>query len=102
VGVQRVVLEDHRDVPVARVEPVHDAVADPHLALGDVLEPGDHPQRRRLAAAGGADEDHELPVGHLEAEAGERARAVVIDLADVRERDRGHQRTAPAVIPRTM
>ena len=41
---------------------VDDALADPEHALGDLLEPGDHPQRGRLAAAGRADEHHELPV----------------------------------------
>ena len=37
-------------------------------AGGDLLEPGDHPERGRLAAAGRADEDHELAVGDLEVE----------------------------------
>ena len=36
------------------------------LAVGDVFEPGDHPEQRRLPAAGGADEDHELAVGDVE------------------------------------
>ena len=34
--------------------------ADDDLARGDILEPGDHAQQGGLAAAGGADEDHEL------------------------------------------
>ena len=33
-----------------------------------LLEPGDHAQRRRLAAAGGADEHEELAVGDVEVE----------------------------------
>ena len=33
--------------------------------LADFLEPGDHPQQRRLAAAGRADEHAELAVGDL-------------------------------------
>ena len=68
VRVERVVLEDHRDVAVLRRLAVDDVVADPQLAVGDVLEPGDHPQRRRLAAAGRADEDQELAVGDVEVE----------------------------------
>ena len=53
VRVERVALEDHGDVAVARRDVVDDAVADPEHALGDVLEPGDHAQRRRLAAPDG-------------------------------------------------
>ena len=74
--VERVVLEDHRDVALLRREVVDDAVADPELALGDLLEPRDHPQCRRLPAPGGPDEDDELAVADLEVELGDRARAV--------------------------
>ena len=38
----------------------HGTAIDQDLAGGDVLEPGDHPQQRRLAAAGGAEDDDEL------------------------------------------
>ena len=65
-------------------------LADPQLAVGDLLEPGDHPQRGRLAAAGRPDEDDELAVLDLEAEVGDRARTVRIGLADVREGDGCH------------
>jgi hypothetical protein len=47
---------------------VHDAVADHERALGRLLEPGDHAQRRGLAAARGPDEHHELLVVDLEVE----------------------------------
>ena len=60
------------------------------VPVGDVLEPGDHPQRRRLAAARRADEDDELAVRDLEVEVADRARPVRIDLRDVLERDLGH------------
>jgi len=66
VRIERVVLEDHGDVAVLRRAVVDNLVADPQLARGDVLEPGDHPQRRRLAAARGPDEDHELAVADVE------------------------------------
>ncbi len=36
------------------------------LAVGDVFQPGDHPEQRRLPAAGRADEDDEFAVGDLE------------------------------------
>ena len=67
VRIERVVLEHHRDVAVLGRLVVHHVVADPQLALGDVLEPGDHAQGGGLAAAGGADEDHELAVLDLQA-----------------------------------
>ena len=83
VRVQRVVLEDHRDVAVLRRALVDDLVADAQLALGDVLEPGDHPQRRRLPAARRADEDHELAVGDVEVEVLDGLEAVAVALGDV-------------------
>ena len=42
VGVERVVLEHHRDVAAARVEVADAPLADEDLALGDLLETGDH------------------------------------------------------------
>ena len=53
----------------ARGEVVHHRVADADLAAGDRFEAGEHPQRRRLAAAGRADEDDELAVCDLEVDA---------------------------------
>ena len=51
------------------------------------LEPGDHAQRRRLAAARRADEHHELAVLDPEVERVHRPRAVRVDLADLVQRD---------------
>ena len=62
VRVERVVLEDHRHVALARVERVDEPVADADLAFADLLEAGGHPQRRRLAAPGRPDEHHQLAV----------------------------------------
>ena len=66
VRVERVVLEHHRDVAALWREIVYDAIADPHDAVSDVLEAGDHPQRGGLAATRRADQDHELAVRDLE------------------------------------
>ena len=68
VRVQRVGLEDHRDVAVLGLNIVDHATVDLEGAGGDVLEAGDHAQRRGLAAARGADEDDELLVGNLKVE----------------------------------
>ena len=66
VRVERVVLEHHRDVAIARRELGDVAPADQDRPLGDVLEPGDHAHQGRLAAAGRADQHHELPARDLE------------------------------------
>src|SRR5690349_19080601 len=76
VRIQRVALEDHRDVATLRREVIDDALADAHDAVGDVLEARDHPQSGGLAAARGSDEDHELPVHDAEVEPVDRGRAV--------------------------
>ena len=90
VRVQRVVLEDHRDVALPRRQVVHDPLADPGLPAGDRLEPRHHPKRRRLAAARGADQDHELAVGDVEVERGDRLGPVGVDLRQLLEDDLGH------------
>ena len=60
--VERVVLKHHRDVAIHRRQIVDDLVVDQDAARGDRLEPGDHPQCRRLAAARRTDKDHEFLV----------------------------------------
>src|SRR5581483_7783831 len=68
VWIERIALEDHRNVAALRREVVDHAVADAHDAVGDVLEARDHPQRSCLAAARRTDENHEFTVGDLEVE----------------------------------
>ena len=58
----------------------------PAARLGEAR---DDPQRRRLAAAGGAEERHELARADVEIEAGERRRAVREGLANAAQRDQG-------------
>ena len=77
VRIERVVLEHHGDVAVLRRHVVDDVAADQDLAAGDVLEAGDHAQRRRLAAARRADQDDELVVGDVEVDAAHRLDLVV-------------------------
>jgi hypothetical protein len=66
VGVQGVVLEDHGDVAVLGLGVGDDTVADGDLAVGDLVQAGDHAENRRLAAARRADQHHELAVVDLE------------------------------------
>ena len=62
VGVQRVVLEDHRDVAVLGCDADHVVATDPDLTGVDLFESGEHAQGGGLARARRSDEDHELTV----------------------------------------
>ena len=62
VGIERVVLEHHRDVPVLGIEIIDHAVADDDVAAGNRNEPGDQIEGRRLAASRRADQGDELSV----------------------------------------
>jgi hypothetical protein len=77
-GIERVVLEHHRDVAVLRRGVVHDLAADQDLAIGDVFEPRDHAQRRALAAAGRAHQHDEFLVGDVEVDASHGGCVVVV------------------------
>jgi hypothetical protein len=90
VRVERVVLEDHRDVAILGWEVVDDLVADPHRALGDLFQTGDHPERGRLAAPRGAYEDDQLRVLDHEVERGQSLRSIGVDLRQLVELDLGH------------
>ena len=76
VRVERVVLEHHGDVAVARRHVVDDRVADGDRARGDGLEPGEHAQRRRLAAARRPHEHDEFAIGDHEVHVRHGLRAV--------------------------
>ena len=92
VRVQRVGLEDHRDVAVLGLDVVDHATVDLEGAGGDVLEAGDHAQRRGLAAAGRADEDDELLVGDLKVEILHPLEAIRVLLSYMFEREACHVR----------
>jgi len=81
---------DRRDIAMVRRQHRHVAVADHDRAVGDLLEAGDHAQQRRLAAARGADEHHELAVLDLEGQVADRPHLVVVELRDSIERHGGH------------
>ena len=55
-----VVFESKTDVPVLRMKVVHKTVPDVDIALCNLLQAGDHPERRGFSAAGGAEESDEL------------------------------------------
>jgi hypothetical protein len=89
VRIERVVLEDHRDIAVLRRHVVDEAIADEDVAAGLFLEPGDHAERGRLATAGGTDEHEELFVPDLDVEVVDRRHFAEL-LHDVVHVDCGH------------
>ena len=66
VRIERVILENHRDVPLFRRNVVDDALADQDVALRNLLEPRDHAEQRRFPTARRADEDDELAVADVD------------------------------------
>ena len=90
VRVERVALEDHRDVAVLRRQVVDDSVADADLAVADLLEAREHPQGGRLPAARGPHEHHQLAVLDCEVEVPDGLRSVAVDLRDAVVLDLGH------------
>ena len=66
LGIEGVILEHHRQIPLAGFKIVAQLVSDPELAAGDVLQPGDHAQRGGLSAAGGPHKNNEFAVPYPE------------------------------------
>jgi hypothetical protein len=97
--IERVALEDHRDVALARREAIGDRAADRNHPARDRFKPGDHPQGCRLAASGGSNQHQEFAVLDLEVEIADCDMAARIGLADMREADRRHLNARPASGP---
>src|SRR5256885_13968153 len=66
--IERVGLEHHGDVALARRQIVHHASTDTDGAARGKIEPGDHAQRRGLAAARRSQQADELALGDLQIE----------------------------------
>ena len=77
VRIERIVLEHHRDVAIFRRHVVDDVAADHDVAVGDVLQPRDHPQRGRLSAPRWSHQHDKLVVGDIEIDAAHRLNLVV-------------------------
>jgi hypothetical protein len=89
----RVVLEDHGDVPMLGRHLRHPLGVKVDVSPRRHLEPRDHPERGGLAAAAGADQRHELALANLEREVLYRhgfPEETAEDLADALERHRRH------------
>ena len=79
---QRVGLEHHRHAALRRCHLVHALAADLQLAAGDVLQPRDHAQQRRLAAARRPDEDAELALRDVQVHVPDDGGVVAVGLED--------------------
>jgi len=84
VGVQRVVLEDHRDIAVLWADVVDDVVTDGNLAGSDRLQTGGHPQRRGLPTARGPDHDEKLAVLDGQVDLADGEGVLAVDFGDIR------------------
>ena len=87
--VERVVLEHHRDIAVLRLDPVDDPPVDRHRPRRDLLEPRDHAQQGRFAAARRSDDHHQLTIRHGAADAVDDL-ALAVGFLDVVEGQRSH------------
>ena len=81
--VERVVLEHHGDVAVARRHVVDDIAANPDLPAADFLQPGNHAQGGGFAAAGRADQHDEFMIGDFEVDAFNGLHAAFVFLDDL-------------------
>jgi hypothetical protein len=99
VRVQRVGLEHHGDVPALRRDVGDVAAADQDAALVDVLQAGEHAQRRGLARARGTDQDEKLAVRDLQVQGVHRAhrRATRVDPRRSVVLDVGHESSRPSI-----
>ncbi len=86
-------LKNHRNVALFWRDVVDQAVADRDRAAGDRLEAGDHPEQRALAAAGGADQNHELAIFDVETRVLDGYITVVVDFPNASERHTRHRET---------
>ena len=85
MGIQGVVLEDHRDITIPCRHLIDTVAIDTEVAFGDVFKSGHHPERGAFAAAGWADQHHKLTVFDDEIDIFDGSNAAVIDLANTFE-----------------
>jgi hypothetical protein len=101
VRVERVTLKHHRDIAIAGLELGHIATADLDRSCSHGFKPSDQAQQRALAAAGGANQHHQLAVIDGEVGAIDTDVTVVVDLANLAESNGCHTQAArPAATAR--
>ncbi len=98
VRIERVVLEDHRDIAIFRHDVVHDAFADLDGSFGDFFESGDHSECGAFATTGRTDKDDELAVCDVDVHAFDGADVAGIDFADALKNDLCHGPGVPFLL----
>ena len=83
VGIEGVALEHHGDVTVLGLHIVDHAVTDAQLAVGNLLQAGDHPQGGGLTAARGAYQNDKLLIRNLQVEIMNSGHLVVVNLLHI-------------------
>ncbi len=80
--VQGIVLKHHGDVSVFGRDFVNASPADPDFSAGNILQPGNHAQRRAFSAAARSDQHQKLFVDHLQVEMVNRHDATIKNPGD--------------------
>ena len=80
VGIQRVVLENHRYIAVLRRYVVHKSAVDVKLAVRDLFKACDHSESGGFSASGGTHQHYEFLVLDLEVYVMYSSNLVVVDL----------------------
>ena len=93
VRIEGIGLEHHRDVTILGRLVVDPLAADAQLARRDLLQAGNHVQRRGLSTAGRSDQDDELAVGDRDGEIFDGRRAVRVTLGHPVQHNFGHRAT---------
>jgi len=99
VRIERIALKDHRDVAISRRDLVDDSFADRDRALADLLQAGDHPKSRRLAASGRPDDDDEFAVTYRKGQVIYGAHSIRVDLCHMLKDDFGHRSNGQCLAP---
>ena len=86
---QRVVLEDHADVALVRLDLLDGTALQPDLAAGGALKARQHLQAGGLAGPGGAQQGDELAPGDVYVEVRDRERFAVVTFVNLLEFNEG-------------
>ena len=86
--VEGIGLEHHRDFPLGGRERIDEFAADENVPRGRRVEPGDHPQKRGLAATRGADQNDKFSVLDRKADLAQHVRRPIalVEMVDAQIR----------------
>ena len=90
VGVQRVALKHHGNVTVLAGQVGHIALTNVNAAAGRLVQSRDHRQQGRFTAAGGSDQDQELPGFDFYVDAFENVNRLVVGFMNVANGECAH------------